>query len=76
MKIALVISGLVIVGAIVYYFVQRATAQQARAVTGGTPTQSATGIDPVTGQRWQTVAEAQHQIDATSATSETTSLLH
>lgn len=72
MRLALIISGLVVVGAVIYYFVTRQTSLTAAAVAGTKPGD----IDPLTGQRWQTVADAQAHADGSSATQTSTALVH
>lgn len=69
MKTALLVSGIVIVGAVVYYLVTRQQAAAVRASSG------AGDIDPVTGVRWQTVDQARRQADASAATQDTTAVL-
>lgn len=70
MKIALVVSGIVILAAVIYYLVQRQTDAAARATSG------AGDIDPVTGQRWQTIEDARRQAAGTSSVIGTAGAIH
>lgn len=68
MKIALIVSMLVIIGAVVFFLVQRQAATAAIATSGA-------DIDPVTGARWQTVSQARIQSAARGATQKTTAVV-
>lgn len=64
-KIGLIIAGLIVVGLVIYYFLNRQTTRAIAAATGGGD------VDPITGQRWQTVSEAQAQINAMNSAQNT-----
>lgn len=65
MKLAVIIAGIAIVGAVIFFLYQQQAAKATRASSG------AGDIDPVTGARWQTVTDARHQADASAATQHT-----
>lgn len=74
-KIGLIVAGLVIIGAVIYYFVSRQMTASAAAKSGATSGGGA-DIDPVTGARWQTVDEANAQAAGAAATQTTGGMLH
>lgn len=74
-KVAFVVAGLVIVGAVIYYFVNRAMTASAQAKAGGGAAPGGE-VDPVTGARWQTIEEANAAADASAATQTTGAVLH